>query len=49
MLHQIGAYVYPKKLETIKEDTTIFNADSLPIKMKYAQYFIDLQLLHGDL
>lgn len=45
ILESIGVLSFPKKLESVGEDTAIFNSDSIPIKMEKPQYFIDLSPL----
>lgn len=42
ILDSVGVLVYPKKLKNIKQDTVIFNSDSMNITMEKPQYFIDL-------
>lgn len=43
-LDSISVLIFPKKLEPIDGDTTIFNGDNAPIEMKSPQYFIDLSV-----
>lgn len=44
VLNSIGVLIFPKKLEPIDGDTTIFNGDNAPIKMESPQYFIDMSV-----
>lgn len=44
ILDAIDVLVYPKKLVSIKEDTAIFNSDSVPIELDKPQFFIDLSV-----
>lgn len=42
ILDQIQVLVYPKKLKSISNEITIFNASNAPLEMENPQYFIDL-------
>ena len=43
-LRTVGAFVYPKELERLSEDTVIFNSESTPIRMGKAQFFLDMDV-----
>ena len=42
ILEKIDAFVFPKRLRDCTEGQIIFNADSEPVQMESAKYFIDL-------
>ena len=42
ILEKINAFIFPKQLCDCNEGQIIFNADSEPVRMKSAKYFIDL-------
>lgn len=44
IVEKTAAFVYPKRLCSCKEEQIIFNADSEPVRMEAAKYFIDLPI-----